>query len=138
MTRRYVRTLAEGGLALPTSIEFLVGLDGLAVGVAAAVQDRKGFAGRLRTNPYDDLEYWDEADLVAARRAAAAIGRGMAMSALRSRLQAFGSSAIDDGEGRLVFRIFPEEIARDRAGALWPDLDPARGPFGPDTTGGLR
>lgn len=131
MTRRYVRVLDDGRVAIPTSIEFLLTIDDLAAGVISACtqhrpQERR-FTGRLQHHRQTSESYWDVADLAAARRAADSVGRGAVMTAIRLELAAKGTDWTNDGG---LADAFPLDVARRRAGELWPDLDPTVGPFG--------
>ncbi len=132
MTRRYVRVLDDGRVAIPTSIEFLLTIDELAAGVVAACTAESGsdgsrFNGRLRYLHQAGESYWDEADRDRAAQIAGSVGRGRVIGAIRRQLLAHGASWSDD---HLLGHTFPVDVARTRAGELWPDLDPHVGPFG--------
>lgn len=71
--------------------------------------------------------YWSIEAIDTAWRIAADIGRRAVMTAIREMLEHRGYAALaTDAE----YETFPREVARERAGALWPALDPVAGPFG--------
>ncbi|MGI9615546.1 MAG: hypothetical protein ACR2QO_21720 [Acidimicrobiales bacterium] len=135
MTRRYVRVLDDGRVAIPTSIEFLLTIDELTAGVISACTNHgpheRRFTGRLHHHAQTGESYWDVADLAAARRSADAVGRGGVMTAIRFGLEAYGQQWTSGDD---LTDAFPLDIARRRAGELWPDLDPTVGPFGRRST----
>jgi len=136
MTRRFVRVLDDGRVAIPTSIEYLLTIDELAAGVAAACTkhgpEAHRFTGKLCFHQQTGESYWDIADLTSARRAADAVGRKWVMTAIRQELSAYGQDWTGNGD---LGRAFPLDVARVRARELWPDLDPTIGPFGRRSSG---
>jgi hypothetical protein len=132
VTRRYTEFLPDGRPALPTSIRYLVTVDELAAGLATVAVER-GYHHRLRTHHETDTDYWTMDALDEAERAAARLGRGLIMTAVRQRLEAGGYGSMAPGPLARCFTSFPEEVARRRVLELWPllDPDPVTNPFAP-------
>ena len=83
-----------------------------------------GYCHRQGVVPSTGETHWEVGAVDDARAAAAKLGRGKVMAAVRYRLEFCGYTSTNSDEIERCFADFPEAVAQARAVELWPMLDP--------------